>query len=73
MVTADSEFTDENVTKYVNGLDLDELKKFVSDLNADFEEALDRRFRISSNQMDTLKETPAFILSRSDKFGVFAL
>jgi hypothetical protein len=39
---------------------LDELEKFVSDLNADFDEALDRRFRVDSNQMDTLKKTPAF-------------
>jgi len=57
---ADPEFTDENVTRYVNGLDLDELKKFVSDLNSDFEEALDRRFRVGSNQLDTLKKSPAF-------------
>jgi hypothetical protein len=57
---ADPEFTDENVIKYVNGLELDELKKFVSDLDTDFEEALNRRFRVSPNQMDTLRETPAF-------------
>lgn len=57
---AEPEFTDVNVTKYVNGLSLDELKELVGDLNNNFDRAIVKRFDASSNQQASLEKTPTF-------------
>lgn len=57
---ANPDFTDENVTEYVNDLSLDGLKSLVDDMNDDFDKAFEDRFNVSQNQEGSLSQTPSF-------------
>jgi hypothetical protein len=59
-MAATQTLTDTNVNDYIHSISNGDLQTLVGDLKSDFDGAISNRFKVSSNQSNSLSSTPDF-------------